>query len=171
MFLDPADGHWWRGERQRAGVLPLFLFTTLLFAGSPLSGVLTGNDKPLFGLNWIGSYYPRCGNKRLYPMPICSPITPTPVLAQPAARLHFGEFVLFHLSEKKIYTYKNVIMFSEKFFFFKPTHRTPTSNYWTWPKKRARLNKPTGCECEQNWRDEKGIWVKRNGARFQMFDL
>lgn len=37
------------------------IFTTLLFVASPLQGILTGTDKPLYGLNWIGSYYPRYG--------------------------------------------------------------------------------------------------------------
>lgn len=103
--------------------------------------------------------------------------------AHPSLQLQFWHSLLlgsilvnlyFFICLRKKYTYKNVIMFSKKniiYIFFQPTLWTPTSNYWTWPKKRARLNKPTGCECEQNWRDEKGIWVKRNGARFQMFDL
>lgn len=56
--------HRQKGNRLGSWTAAIFsppIFPTLLFVASPLQGILTGTDKPLYGLNWIGSYYPRYG--------------------------------------------------------------------------------------------------------------
>lgn len=59
MQMTPAEGKQVRELDYGHFFSPVF--TTLLFVASPLQGILTGTDKPLYGLNWIGSYYPRYG--------------------------------------------------------------------------------------------------------------
>lgn len=65
--------------------------SSLLFVASPLQGILTGTDKPLYGLNWIGFLLSKVWS--------CSMVEIKDFIHCPSARLSLSaQFSAFHVA-------------------------------------------------------------------------